>query len=411
MRSETQRSTSYFRQVLRDGAIPFVYREGVRTLLDLPEQTEVFPQGHANLPPPGFRYSKEPFNSLTNVEPSEAPVDWLEKGHGELDTTTTTTTDQSNITSTGCQDPPTSLGVIEHGFNTVVEDTAHESHVHGVTESRLPPTTTVVNTNSKTFSEKQLTLPVHHKLKDDKIFGVDTNSTDKAEINQNQDVESARLEIPGSTDSPQLFIATTLPLDQPVASAHTKIEVGRPILRNGETKVFNRTVSTDAVGRNRDTALASTFSDVGTEARKQYEKKKVIPSKKAVDIVQNRNTPTRHEKSKRSDVLTQSPTAKFLSESKVDLAPQVVAGKRPFPLRKTDNTIDQLRRSVDELMTELAALKTKTDSQQTTSRADQPMSSPAQQTVVIRQSANPSSTPRAFWERCYLGRFSLRAIR
>jgi hypothetical protein len=74
-------------------------------------------------------------------------------------------------------------------------------------------------------------------------------------------------------------------------------------------------------------------------------------------------------------------------------------------------SIEQLQRMVRELAAQVASWQTRAAHEGQRQQTEQQPPRRAERVVIIKQAAQPSGPPRAFWERSYLGHLSWRTMR
>jgi hypothetical protein len=95
------------------------------------------------------------------------------------------------------------------------------------------------------------------------------------------------------------------------------------------------------------------------------------------------------------------------------LSPDLHQWRVPSPAQKEGETrsIEQLQRMVRELAAQVAAWQTRTAHESQRQQIEQQAPRRAERVVIIKQAAQRSGPPRAFWERSYLGHLSWRTLR
>jgi hypothetical protein len=74
-------------------------------------------------------------------------------------------------------------------------------------------------------------------------------------------------------------------------------------------------------------------------------------------------------------------------------------------------TVEQLQRVVRELAAQVASWQTRTPQESQRQQTEQQPPRRVERVVIIKQAAQHSGPPRAFWERSYLGHWSWRTMR
>lgn len=77
----------------------------------------------------------------------------------------------------------------------------------------------------------------------------------------------------------------------------------------------------------------------------------------------------------------------------------------------SSDRIEQLRSAVYELTSKISSKQEKANNETQLPQKEQTPPPPVQPVVIIKRYSNQTRTPCAFWERSYLGRFSLRTLR
>jgi hypothetical protein len=85
--------------------------------------------------------------------------------------------------------------------------------------------------------------------------------------------------------------------------------------------------------------------------------------------------------------------------------------RRPSSERQTAQEIEKLREDVQELATKMARGPAGSGRPEDPAPPAAPSPPPPQPVVILHRAAAPERTPRAFWERRYLGRTGLRTLR
>jgi hypothetical protein len=85
----------------------------------------------------------------------------------------------------------------------------------------------------------------------------------------------------------------------------------------------------------------------------------------------------------------------------------------PSPATKEGEagSIEQLQRTVRELAAQVASWQTRTAHESQRQQTEQQLPRRAERVVIIKQAAQRSGPPPAFWERSYLGHLSWRTMR
>ena len=447
MRSDKgQAPSGYLHSVLADGAKPFRYRSGVRSLLGIPDSEGGDLAFSPTLPPVGFRYEfrgepylppQHPPRAATRLASNSEPAVGLEGSQ--------------NVALEDIQvDAPIERAGIEisSAFET----------------SQQPILEKVTGQNEVLIKDPSRERGVTVESRQDEVFGEPTAKSEKPGTG----VEGAGIEIPGISERSQSFPALS-PAKQGDTPAH-KAE-GQP-----QTEVAPASSLRDLVGTSRpeteETQLARGWLRREHSAERfvtrppVYKRSGDRPRSKLHASIQQENAPAnnavptsthaseRLQKAEQAEErLVTTPslrrTRPTTVEVKVDGGEVETAQKHEFPPRMAQlfvdpeesrqdklnqilgvsapqsvcpsivnrsNTeaadrIEQLRQAVHHLSAKVASQPARSiyeAEQQQPQQTPPPLVEPI---VIIKRSSSRARTPCAFWERSYMGRFHLRSLR
>ncbi len=414
---------NYFRNVLIDGTKPFLYRSGVESLLGISGDITPKPTLSSGSIPVGFTYmSQPPGNYLSPVPYPRTEDQALSPLHGGgVSSSPNKFSEISQVDAPATKmnsDKTNSLESVSGG-----EPIPQPHECSGDPTSRF----TVIPRNFRKFfgneSEKLLDRGQEypHRIESRKEIPEKNDSQKKTEpgsgcedtsINptkitkeEKPHLQRTSLEIPGSSEAKQSFPALMTPIK-------SITPLGMETTKNGVVKID----STKA-----DTVLSSTRklllnkgrdiqTDTNSPSLNGVENNAVKRLKASGNSYITKKTPQLQQKTKHFSINSESKDDSFNDE------PVHVRFQRHGihtvnrSNMNTQNKVDQLRHAVHELATKISSKQTKMD-QERHQRVTTQSPRPIEKVVVIKQTAGRGRTPRAFWERSYLGHFHLMNLR
>lgn len=371
---------SFLHRALSDGAKPFRYRSGVRSLLGIPDSEGSRLAFSPTLPPVGFRYANTPFVGEPYIT-EDFPRDTERSAFHEAP--------RSVFDGSHASAPQD----IQHRAATLIEA------VKSV-QSRLAEEKDI-NQNPGKIKDK---APQSETALESKREKVAVRAVEKSE-QPDTTIEKAKIEIPGVSEKSLYFPALALSKKDDIAPSHA-----------GE-RYQEKDSSADARGNSITHAKSET----------QGNEPIIQPGTHTVDFsatlqkgkVKNRIVPTSSAGGLENPVPIE---AEFATEERRKFYPYRASGTSRLLDADTVNPsnqgaaerIEQLRQAVHELTAKQYAKSAEQERAYEETQTHQPRQSappPAQPVVVIKRFANPVRTPCAFWERSYLGRFRLRPLR
>jgi len=381
MQSNRQQTlNSYLKNIMADGAKPFRYRSGVRSLLGIPDSEGGDLALSPILPPAAFRYTHhqfmgEPYATHYSSYESGRPGSCSEQG-GALEGYEAIHREYIRH--------KIPVKETETGIPHVSEKSRHDSVNRGIVRDSvlIGDTTRHSAAMPESKQEEVLTDPVEKREKPDAV------------------IESARIEIPGASERKTSFFS----LSQ---------EKGLTPLGKTENRAQKEMLQTDS-GKN---SVRESFSEAKEDAQtfnpastaksslEMLRRTKIIKEKPAIIPF------PRMTKNEELEEVT-TVTAEANKAEKNEFSRGIVRHPAAGPVRDAAGKIDQLRHAVHELTSKVSSQPARTDHGPKQQQPQKTIPSPAQQVIIIKkQSSRQATIPCAFWERSYLCHFHLRTLR
>lgn len=385
MRSDTQQMpTRYLHSVLLDGAKPFLYRSGVRSLLGIPDSEGDEIVFSPTTPPVGFDYANSQFMREPYI-PQYSP-------------------DLTVSSALGMQ------GVgLESPEELVKLSQAEESGENGV----MP---TGVAQQSATTPESGQQSVIRPASEPESI------SVEPSEMPERPGTAFPRatIDIPGTSERSQDFPSLALP-EQTEPLSNKAEEQSQPQLSPKEPR-------SSSIARllSEDSSIPSLFTpsplpgegrDWGRRSDEAFYLSSTVASSfnPHPNPPPPRGRPVNRLPTMREYIRSEGQKAEIPSTPTINAAhsskglPQIDPGKDNGPIRAAADRIEQLRHAVHELAAKKSPQREQTQNE--TPPQQQPLPPPLQQIVIVSRPSSQARIPSAFWERSYLGRIRARILR
>lgn len=379
MQSVKQYTTnSYLHDILNDGVKPFRYRNGVRSLLGIPDNGNGNLAFSPTMPLAGFVYENYQYRgepSMTDRKFSHENAravlhgkQWIKRGdyqriihknihqNSPCDGTRTDAIDASK--NTRCD-----LSGKKISNNTLLVDIARKADVS--------PETTV------------------EKASPNGLFGHSYEIDNEMQTNLSNGIEREQCKtVKQETTQNPPFIKYSVPQKSPIPESK-------------DEKAF--------------TAQAKKSENIATDIERASIEIPDTPGKKRYfpgpsPITRQNPLPGKEEVSSFFQIGKEKKNT-FHSHRIPGTSHSIVTGTINEPNRNAYNRIEQLRQAVRELTSKKSVQQERPDNETRPQEAEKTLPPLAQRTVVIKQPPNRVRTHCAFWERSYLGRFHLRILR
>lgn len=447
MRSDKgQAPSGYLHSVLADGAKPFRYRSGVRSLLGMPDREGGNLVFSPTLPPVGFRYE---FRGESYLPPQHPPHE----------ATRSTSNSEPPVGLKGSQD----VALENIQLDAPIERAGIEFSSAFET-SQQPTLEKGTGQNEVLIKDSSRQCGVMVESRQEEVFGEPSTKSEKPGTG----VEGAGIEIPGISERSQSFPALS-PAKQ--GDTRTQKTEGRP-----QTEVAPANSLRNLVGTSRPETEETQLARGGLRREHSaersvtrppiYKRSGDRPRSKLHASIQKENAPTtntvptsthvseRLQKAEQAEErLVTTPslrrTRPATVEVKVDGREVATAQKHEFPPRMAQlfvdpeesrqdklnqilgvsapqsvhpnivnrsNTeaadrIEQLRQAVHHLSAKVASQPARSIYEPEQQQPQQTPPPPVEPVVIIKRSSSRARIPCAFWERSYLCHFHLRTLR
>lgn len=386
-----QTSSSYLHRVLRDGAKPFRYRSGVRSLLGMPDSEGIKLSSSSKLPPIGFRYANpsfasEPFTAASSLEEVDHSP-WYNEPEKRVEAYQTNTEEST-------QPHASSVSAKKSMSPSEVEERATKA-VSAVVEKSQQP------------------------------FAVSSSK-----------IENAKIEIPGATDKSYRFPAlSSLANDDLLQKSHQqkilskearenqaaefpyKVEEQRQPKISPANAQANLTKKALSEVRQNEFLMHSSGEIVADSEGLQKRRgvaQRLTPNHLAGELENPAVIETDADEGKakifaKTEHLSQRSDHVLVSTermSRLNSSQAFVALPHANPVER----IEQLRQAVHELASKKTLPQPQPHNEAPPPETKQPPV-PTPPVVIIKRWANHAGIPCAFWERSYLSRFHLRFLR
>ncbi|GAN33276.1 MAG: hypothetical protein DYG83_02805 [Candidatus Brocadia sp. AMX2] len=377
MQSVKQYTTnSYLHDILNDGVKPFRYRNGVRSLLGIPDNDNGNLAFSPTIPLAGFVYENYQYRgepSMTDRKFSHENAravlhgkQWIKSGdyqriihkniHQNSPCDGTDATDASK--NTPCDLPGKKIS-----NDTLLVDIARKADVS--------PESTV------------------EKASPDGLFGHSYEIDNEMQTHLSNGIEREQCKtVKQETTQNPPFIKYSVPQKSPIPESK-------------DEKAF--------------TAQAKKSENIATDIERASIEIPDTPGKKGYfpgpsPITRQNPLPGKEEVSSFFQIVKEKKNT-FHSHRIPGTSHSIVTGTINEPNRNAYNRIEQLRQAVHELTSKKSVQQERPDNETRPQEAEKTLPPLAQRTVVIKQPPNRIRTHCAFWERRYLGRFHLRILR
>jgi hypothetical protein len=396
-----QTSNSYFLNALVDGAKPFYYRRGVRSLLGFPESEGGNMAFSPTLPAVGFRYVNRPLLNEpgSNRHPRNEAGRFAWNSEQEGKTENSLVTPRENIQS--CEpvkeirlkNPAPSEKDQNRKINqqkdsrkervrqdnTVPEP--KQNNGSGVLKEKLENPGVIIERSTVEIlgvSEKNSSVPSPYR----KEWNVRSRSFEnivQQKVSPTNFIKRALSEAPENTSTinpPSISVSATKSL-QRTGVVKEKTAVAPSPSKRGNSLVDD---ITKAVKEKTTTAKKNEFSQITTPVTVVSEEKCMSRLSQTPDVTPSRSRYTGTDAFSRAN-------------------------------RNAAERIGQLRHAAHQLASKVSSQQAGTSHEARQKRPAQTQPPPVQPVVIIKRFSNQTSTPCAFWERSYLGRFHLKTVR
>lgn len=388
MQSDTQlMTTGYLRNVLLDGAKPFLYRSGVRSLLGIPDSggSEIA-FSHA-MPTVGFAYP----NSHFMGEPYLPPY------FPDLAVGSALATQGIDIESN------------EEIVAKEAQQFQSESIAHSISQAKENPEPKVMPESMAQTSTATPESDQQNMVRPVPVSRQEKSLVEKSEMPEKPGTvfQPATIDIPGTSKKIQNFPVLSLS-EHRESFSNMAEEQSQPLLSPSEALSSLPNIDESLLISPHPNLLSE---DIGIYTTFRHHKKNVLqksqpPSSAGEGCVDDNKI--KGLQSIHPNLLSDedgAPALKTTAFSTINAEP---ASERVTPIdpgmgngasRSTDR-IEQLRNAVHEL----AAKQSPPREQARYEAQPQQLPPPVQQVVIVRQPVSPATIPHAFWERSYLGR-------
>lgn len=467
MLSEKQNSSiSYLYQVLRDGARPFRYRNGVRSLLGTPDNERIRLLFFSTLPPGGFTYANIQFMeepNITGYSPFKPDRSALagEPGMGLDDSQSRVQNIQSRLIPEKelKQDTGDAMDSI-HQSNPMLKsrrenlpddageklanlDIAIEKGSMKIPDlnekSPYSPILSTPKKNKTVLSQPGEDLIASHRSSGEnfirkplsEVAPVSESKKEKIQIRTTEKLDSSEIviektsiTIPGSSEKSQFFPElSTLKKGKTVSSrADEYIEISpQSSPENIAKKHFFETQE--------QKSIIQPLKNLKSTSEKLQPSGEIKKGTVAVGSALGLENPLSIKAEADREEIKSTTRNKLYSPKKLSLPVDMNEQREFYPYRtsnvsdylEADNDamstnrnatarIEQLRQALHELTLKRNAPQEKTSDKNQSEQLKQTPPAPAQPVVIIKRFANQTQIPHAFWERSYLSRFHLRTI-
>jgi len=405
MQSDTQlMPTSYLRNVLLDGAKPFLYRSGVGSLLGIPDSGGSEIAFSHSMPPIGFTYPNSQFMGEPYIS------------HYSSDMTVSSALGTHGIDLEGYKE------IVARDAQQFMHPQAQtERIVHSISQAKekgeakvMPKGIAQTSTATPEPDQKNVIRPVP-------VSGQEKSSVEPSQVSERPGTvfEPATIDIPGASKRIQNFPALSLSEQREpfsnMAEVQSQLALSPKDSRPGSVARLLYEGSgifapSPLQGEGRDRGRRSDEAFCQSSAAALSFNPRPIPPPKGRDragLVNRLSTMSEHHVSEgQENELSSAPTINAVHSS--ERVTQIDPGAGNGASRAADR-IEQLRNAVHELATKQSPPREQTRDE--AQLQQQQLPPPVQQVVIVRQPASPARIPHAFWERSYLSRIRIRILR
>lgn len=412
---------SYFRNVLLDGTKPFLYRSGVESLLGLSGDIALKPTLYSGSIPVGFTYmSQPPGNNLSPVPYPRTEDQPLSPLHGGgVSSSTNKFSEISQV------DAPVTK--INNEKSNVLESASGGEPITQLSDKCFGDPTSrfkVIPRNSRKFSgddseklldrnqeyfyliESRKEIPEKKGSQKRTEPGSEREdaSTSPTEITKEEKshLQRTSVEIPGSSEEKQSFPALTTSSKSETSLGIENTKKG--VLKRDSIKANISMSSTRKLLLNKETDTNS--PSISGIANRSVENLKAVENPYIT-----KKKPQFQQKTRHFSASSESEDDSFNNEPAHVRFQRHGMNTVNRSNMKTQNKVDQLRHAVHELASKVSSRQIKIDQENQQQPVTTQPPQPIEKVVVIRRTAGQGRTPRAFWERSYLGHFHLMNLR
>ena len=380
--NKIQGPKNYFLKILYDGAKPFLYRKGVRSLLGLPESEEKHLTFAPMMPPFGFKYINfsyaEDYNlndfipQTNNTNPlhfNETRIKRLDKGdHPQKIPSTKMRVSDSNK----------NISNAEPLFPQNKQVTPLQSNISALPKLQQP---------------KSAQLPVKQDAEKEKSIEVnEPGKITEKKLKPEAGIEKLTIQMPGLTKIAQTFPALKSESD---GDSFTQLE------KSDSSQ--NKTLVTSS-----KTNISKSPSD-----RIQKTKGEKFQNKDKISGEQNQ--PTLNAISSKKAQAKPSLSPPNIGNLMPQISQKPEAARPEIKQNQTSQIgqyqeLQRLRRAVHDFSLKEKPKHGKPPEVEQV-KPNKKAPSPPQQVVIVRKTINQSKSTHAFWERRYLGRFHFKPLR
>ena len=407
MQSDTQlMPTSYLHNVLLDGAKPFLYRSGVRSLLGIPDSGGSEIAFSHTMPPIGFTYPNSQFMGEPYVS------------YHSSDLTVSSALGTQGIDLEGYEEI-----VAKDAQQFMPPQAQSERIAHSISQAKengetkvMPKGIAQTSTATPEPDHKNVTRPVP-------VSGQEKSSVEPSQVSERPGTvfEPATIDIPCASKKIQNFPALSLS-EQRESFSNMAAEQSQPSLSPKDSRPSSVTSLLYEGSGIPSFYATSPLKEEGRDGGRRSDEAFCQSSAPAMSVNPNplrgrdfawlvNRLPTMREhlgSEGQENELSSAPTTNAAHSS--ERVTQIDLGTGNGASRAADR-IEQLRNAVHELATKQSPPREQTRDEAQLQQQQLPLPPPVQQVVIVRQPASPARIPHAFWERSYLGRIRIRILR
>lgn len=381
----------YLLKILHDGAKPFLYRKGVRSLLGMPESEEKHLTFAPMMPPVGFKYINfsyaEDYNlndfipQTNNPNPlhlNETRIKRLDKGdHSQ------------KIPSTQMQVSDSSKNISNAEPLFREKQVTPMSTSVGILERTLQSN---ISASPKLQQHKSAQLPVKEDGKEKSIEANEPGEITEQKLKPEAGIEKLTIQMPGLTKMAQTFPALKSESDNDSFTQHEKIKSSQ-----------NKTSVTSS-----KTNISKSPSDpiLQTKGEKFQNKDKI-----SGEQTQPTFNAISSKKAQAQPSLSQPNIGNLMPQisQKPEAARPAIKQNQTSQIGQYQE-LQRLRRAVHDFSLKEKPKHGKPPEVEQV-KPNKKAPSPPRQVVIVRKTINQSKSTHAFWERRYLGRFHFKPLR
>lgn len=396
---------SYFRRVLLDGAKPFVYRKGVRSLLGVPESDGGGMVFSPAMPPSGFPYTNPQFME----EPYRSPYPHDLTAHSTLrmrgvdresnEAVPSASAHQSSLFHASARKRPNSSIEVEgDGAPCVMPPDVASQNIVGLASEQNTNVTKPSHTSQESSAVvEQVTLQVPgDSTRRQSMRVADAQHSTPAQIRARKNTDSA---VSAAASEAPCVMPPGVALQhivRPASEQTTNVTSRSPALQGSGIVVEKAALQVPDAPRKSSSSPPLSFSGQKQQHVNKTEEK-----------FQHELPPTQSRPASLARVL--SDARPINAAHSIDKLTQLNPGA-DHGASRTAGRIEQLRTAVRELAGKQSMPHGQTRSDETQSQPHQ-APAPAQRVIIVKQPSTQTRIPHAFWERSYLSRIRTRILR